>query len=152
MVFGEPAPVRLEPPTQPPFNAKHPAVILNPLAAVVEPVLLMANKVVVALAAVVEEIKKIFALESVLLAEMASLAPGVEVPTPTFPLESKAKTLCEACPKNSAILPTPLCRTLKKVLVVEVAFCTSERRNCPGVMFCKVWAERELLDVPAVVA
>ena len=108
MVFGDPAPVREEPPTQAPFKEKQPAVILNPLAAVVEPVLLMANRVVVALAAVVEEIKKTLAFVSVELAEMANLAPGVEVPTPTLPFESKAKTLCEACPKNSAILPAPL--------------------------------------------
>jgi hypothetical protein len=85
-VFGEPEPVSEEPRLrQVPEMAKQPAVMLKPLAAVVEPVLEMVKRVVVALAAVVDEMKKRFVFVSAEFAEMANFANGEVEPTPTLP-------------------------------------------------------------------
>ena len=85
-VLVEPVPVCPEPPTQLPEIEKQPFVILNPFAAVVEPVLLILKIVVVAVPPVDEAIVKTLALVSPKLAEIASLAEGEEVPIPTFPV------------------------------------------------------------------
>jgi hypothetical protein len=102
-VFGEPEPEREEPRLrQLPETAKQPAVMLKPLAAVVEPVFEMAKSVVVALVAVVDEIKKTFAFVSAGSAAIDSLANGEVVPTPTFPPDATTKL---ALPEIAVLIP-----------------------------------------------
>ena len=71
-------------PTQDPFIEKHPAAMLKPLDAVVEPVLLMENSDVVALA-VDDEIWKSVVSVSPLFAAMPNLLVGDVVPMPMVP-------------------------------------------------------------------
>ena len=54
----------------------------------------------------VVDVAIIFPTEAVPLTTNA--VPGVLEPIPTFPFDKIDRTLCEATPKNSAILPTPV--------------------------------------------
>ena len=88
--------------------------MLKPFEAVVEPVFEIANKVVVAFAAVVLEIKKIFAFVSPLFCEIDNLAHGVEVPMPMLPAAVAVKTVL--------LVPSTLVRIINDVVPVESTF------------------------------
>ena len=77
---------------------------------------------------------------------------GVDEPMPTLPLDKIDRTLCKALPKNSAILPAPVCVIESEVVALEVALFISLRKNWPGVIPFNVAADKELVEVPAVVA